>query len=167
VGDQNLQWSNCSAHSVTSSAAIGMSVSKSSVAPGEQITAPANGQTVKGVIDVIATISAQGSATLRSVELKVDGKTVSVLSAEPFHWMLNTTQYADGSHTLTLAAIDSTGTSGTDQLFIDVANAPIDPLVVGGQAANSGLTGLDMIVVQILLVITLLGTLLHGRIRRK
>jgi len=136
-------------------------------APSVQITAPSNGQTVKGVIDVIATVSAQGSATIRSVELKVDGKMVSVLSAEPFHWMLNTTQYADGSHTLTLTAIDSIGASGTAQLFIDVANAPIDPLVVGGQAANSGLTSLDMIVVQILLVITLTGTLLHGRIRRK
>lgn len=118
-------------------------------APSVQITAPSNGQTAKCAIDVIATVSAQGSTTIHSVELKVDGKTVSVLSAEPFQWMLNTTQYADGSHTLTLTAIDSTGTSGTTLLFIDVANAQIDPLVVGGQAANFGLTSLDMIAVQI------------------
>jgi hypothetical protein len=101
------------------------------------------------------------------VVIIIDGQEVSNLSAAPFHWTLNTTQYADGSHTLTLVAIDSTGTSGTAQPFIDVANAPSNPLAVGGQVNNSGLTSLDLVVVHILMVITLLGILLHGRIRKK
>lgn len=88
--------------------------------PSVSISSPATGSTVSG------TVAAQGSATstltITSVQFLVDGQQVATASTSPFSFSWNSATFANGSHTLTVNAYDSSGNMGTASVSVNVSN---------------------------------------------
>ncbi len=109
-------------------------------APVVYITAPANGAEVSGTVTVAAwaeSPSQESPDAIQSIELQIDG---DMLQAWPFNFRganvaydLDTTQYDDGNHTLTVIATDGFGQTGSATVIVVIDNvAPgdtTDPVV--------------------------------------
>jgi len=95
--------------------------------PAVSVTAPAAGATVSGTVQVTASASDAGGVA--GVRFRLDG---SDLGAEdttaPYAVSWDTTQVANGSHTLTAIARDSEGNTTTSTpVTVDVSNASTPP----------------------------------------
>src|SRR5437867_1386032 len=79
--------------------------------PSTSITSPSNGATVGG--NVTVTSSASDNASVSKVELYIDGKYFATDTTASYSFLWNTSNYANGSHSLVTKAYDPTGTVGT------------------------------------------------------
>ncbi|OGR46420.1 MAG: hypothetical protein A2X37_07800 [Elusimicrobia bacterium GWA2_66_18] len=70
------------------------------------ITSPAAGDTVKGIVPVLA-VATGDTAQAAWIELQVDGKVTATDTSSPYTYNWNTTGLADGPHTLKAAAYDA------------------------------------------------------------
>lgn len=86
------------------------SASADTTAPTVSLTAPINGATVSGTVDVAA--SASDSAGVSKVEFYVDGALASTDTASPFVYTWNTAGAANGSHALMAKAYDTADNIG-------------------------------------------------------
>jgi serine protease AprX len=97
------------AGNATTSALVNLTVDTTK--PAVAYTKPSANALLKGMMPVTATATdAHGPLT---VTLLVDGAPVDAPTAGPFTWDLNTALYADGSHTLTVRAVDALGNVAT------------------------------------------------------
>jgi NADPH-dependent 7-cyano-7-deazaguanine reductase QueF-like protein len=107
------------------SAAVAITVNNAAdtTPPTVSITAPANGSTDSGTITVIA--NASDNVAVASVQFRVDGNNVgAAVTFAPYTYSLNTTTLANGSHTLTAVAKDTSGNTATSAaVAITVSNA--------------------------------------------
>ncbi len=113
----------------TGSASITVTVSNPVPPPTVSFTSPGNGSTVSNTVAVAATATASGTATIASVQFKVDGNSLGTVSAAPYSIQLNTTTLTNVSHTLTAVALDSLGNTGTASITVTVSNAVPPPTV--------------------------------------
>ncbi|MFL5348626.1 MAG: PHB depolymerase family esterase [Hyalangium sp.] len=98
------------------------STSADTTAPTVSLTAPTNGATVSGTVDVAA--SASDSAGVSKVEFYVDGALASTDTASPFVFTWNTAGVANGSHALMAKAYDTADNIGVDNATtVTVSNA--------------------------------------------
>ncbi len=108
--------------------------------PTVSLTAPAGGATVSGTISVTAN-AADNSGTTASVQFRLDGNDLGVPDTiAPFSASWNTTQVANGSHTLTAVAKDpSNNTTTSNPVTVTVTNSAPPPTVflVGEQAIRA------------------------------
>lgn len=88
--------------------------------PTVSISAPAAGASVSGTSTVSAVAS--DNAGVAKVELYVDGALYGTDTAAPYSFAWNTTQSADGSHTLKVVAADAAGNVASAALAVTVAN---------------------------------------------
>ncbi len=91
--------------------------------PSVSISSPANGATVSGTIQVQGT--AVDAVGVTGIQFSVDGTVISSASSSPFSFSLNTVNYANGSHTLTVSASDAAGNVGSASIAVNVNNAPV------------------------------------------
>ncbi len=107
------------------------------------ITSPAASATVSGTVSVAAT--ATDSVTISSVQLQVDGANVgSADTASPYNFSWSSTSVANGSHTLTAVAKDSSGNTATSTgVKVTVNNADTTPPTVSitSPAASATVSG--------------------------
>ncbi len=104
--------------------------------PAVSITNPQNGQTVNGIINIIA--NATASAIMMRMEIKIDGQSVQINTTTTslltmtttFVW--NTSAYSEGNHTIFANATDVGGNSGNITIWVIVQNSSINPFVVVG-----------------------------------
>jgi hypothetical protein len=114
---------------------------KDTIPPTVSISSPSSGATVSG------TVSVQGSATdnvgVTSIQFAVDGTVVASSSTSPFSFSLNTINYGNGSHTLTVVASDAAGNQGSASVSVNVTNsAPVNtapPVVAIKNPVNGGI----------------------------
>ena len=100
--------------------------------PTVSITAPANGATVSGSVEIDATAASGAGATLVKIELRVDDSVVGSSTASPAQAFWQSTEVPDGSHAITARAVDSNGGSTTSAaVIVTVHNA-------GGTTAGGG-----------------------------
>ncbi|MHB9145966.1 MAG: S8 family serine peptidase [Symbiobacteriia bacterium] len=86
--------------------------------PTVSITAPQSGATVKGTVSVNA--NATGAS---QVAFSVDGNKVATVTSAPYTYSWDTTQVANGQHTLQAVASDSSGkTVNSDVVTVNVSN---------------------------------------------
>jgi hypothetical protein len=115
--------------------------------PTVSITAPAAGATISGSVTVTATAS--DNVAVATVQFKVDGTNAGVaLTAAPYSTSLNTTNYTNGSHTLTAVATDTSGNATTSAgIAVTISNSATAPTIsslspasgpVGGSVAITG-----------------------------
>ncbi len=88
------------------------SASADTTPPTVNVTAPANGATVSGTVDVTA--SASDAVGVQKVEFYVDGSLVETDTAAPFTFTWNTVGVANGGHALMAKAYDAANNIGTD-----------------------------------------------------
>ena len=84
------------------------------------ITAPATGTSVAGTIKVTANAS-DDTGVVRT-ELYIDGALVATDTTAPYEFSWNTTQSADGVHTLDVLAADAAGNVAHATMTVTVAN---------------------------------------------
>jgi ABC-type glucose/galactose transport system permease subunit len=84
------------------------------------ITTPIAGISAVGTVDINTNIV--NLAGISYAILRIDGTIVSNLTATPFIWSWNTSQYADGLHTINITAAGADGTFGYAQQTLTVAN---------------------------------------------
>ena len=94
--------------------------------PTVTITSPPNGTKVKGTVTVSA--SASGSLKILGVQFKLDGTNLgSEITSGPYGYAWNTTQVANGAHTITATARDSAGNQATATAGVTVSNNASGP----------------------------------------
>ena len=79
--------------------------------PTVSVSSPADGATVSGTVTVSATAS--DDVAVASVEVRVDGVTVTTDTSAPYTASWTTTDSVDGPHTITAVAVDTSGNNAT------------------------------------------------------
>jgi subtilisin family serine protease len=94
------------------------------IPPSVSITSPGTGATVSGSVQV------QGTATdnvgVTGIQFLLDGQLVSSSAGSPFSFAWNTLSATNGSHTLTVTAVDAAANKGSASVTVSVNN----PVVV-------------------------------------
>src|SRR5580700_10554307 len=107
------------------------------------ISSPAASATVSGTMSVAA--AASDSVTISSVQLQVDGASVGAAdTSSPYNFSWNTTSVANGSHTLSAVAKDSSGNTATSTgVKVTVNNPAASTLTVSisSPAASATVSG--------------------------
>jgi Domain of unknown function (DUF1929)/Bacterial Ig domain/Galactose oxidase, central domain len=99
--------------------------------PTVAMTAPANGATVSGSA-VALSASASDNVAVSGVQFLVDGATIGApVTQAPYTLNWDSASVANGSHTLSARAVDTTGNATTsDAVTVTVANtAPVGPTI--------------------------------------
>ncbi|MFZ1754026.1 MAG: Ig-like domain-containing protein, partial [Caldilineaceae bacterium] len=81
-----------------------------------------DGQQVGGIVDLVPSISAPGP--VRSVEFLVDGQSIGSATAAPYAFAWDTGRLVEGSHVVSVRAVDSAGNQGETAVTVTV----VDPL---------------------------------------
>jgi peptidoglycan/xylan/chitin deacetylase (PgdA/CDA1 family) len=93
--------------------------------PSVALTSPANGSTVSGTVDVSANAS---DASITKVDFLVDGQSVGSDTQTPFSIAWDSTSVPDGTHTIAVHALDSSGNQvGSDSVTVTVDNSAPPP----------------------------------------
>ena len=94
--------------------------------PSIVINTPTSGQTVSGTVAITTTATASGGATIKSVQVLLDGQPLGpLLTSPPYSYSWDSTQVANGAHSIGANVIDSNGAAGTATAVpITVSNAP-------------------------------------------
>jgi len=108
-------------------------------APTAQVTAPANGATVKGYVTVTAT--ATDNVGVTSIQIYVDGTLKATGTTSPFSYTWDSTTVPNGSHTIYTKASDAAGNVGTSStITVTVKNSSIQ-LIQNTGFETGNLTG--------------------------
>ncbi|MEK7659889.1 MAG: S8 family serine peptidase [Patescibacteria group bacterium] len=106
--------------------------------PTVTLTAPSNGATVKGTITMWA--NASDDKGVARVDFKVDGVTVGSDTTSSYSYAWNSTSVADGVHTITAVAVDTSGqttTSAARSITVDNIPDNLGTLFEDGFAAGT------------------------------
>ncbi len=110
------------------SAPVTVTVARDTTPPAVTITAPSEGTTVSGVVQV--TSQATDDTAISRVELYVNGALTRTVSAAPYTATWDTRPLENGGYTLMLKAVDSSGNVGTSsEVTVTVDNDKIAPTV--------------------------------------
>ncbi|MCX7796947.1 MAG: clostripain-related cysteine peptidase [bacterium] len=96
------------------------------LAPTVSITNPQNGVTVAGTVKIQVSVTERGRkkapSGINRVEFYIDGSKIGEDSSSPYEYNWNTTQYSNGSHTITVKAYDNANNSATASITVNVLN---------------------------------------------
>jgi chitinase len=99
-----------------------------SIAPTVGFTSPANGASISGTIDLVA--SATDNIGVEGVQFKVDGTDYrSVIQNPPYRVPLNTWRLSNGQHSLAVVAWDGSSNQQTSQITVTVNNQGPPPVL--------------------------------------
>jgi hypothetical protein len=94
-----------------------------SVPPTVAITSPASNASVSGTVNLAATATGAGSATINSVQWMLNGQPLSApLTTAPYSYAWNIGSIPLGTYTLSAQAVDSNGNLGTGAESVNVIN---------------------------------------------
>jgi hypothetical protein len=109
-------------------------------APTVRFISPAGGATLSGYTEISADV--QDNGVVDRVEFYLDGKLLATEPYGPYVVGWNTTDSANGSHTLRVRAFDGAGNVGTSAITVNVNNVtPPPPATANLSVSASGRTG--------------------------
>lgn len=108
--------------------------------PQLSITSPLNNATVSGTINV--TSSATDENGISRVDVLVDNSQVTSLTSSPYTYSLNTSQYSDGNHTITVKAYDPSNNEAVQTVTVTVDNSVPPPTSKKADFNNNGVVDL-------------------------
>ena len=111
-------------------------VAADGTSPSVQLTSPAAGATVSGSVTLAATAS--DDTGVSRVELLIDGAQVGSDTAAPYEVTWNSATVADGPHTVTARAVDTSGNTATSERSITTSNG-----AAGTTVSFSGISAED------------------------
>lgn len=91
--------------------------------PGVMITQPASGSPLMGTVLVDA--NAAYNAGIVKLEFYIDGTEVSEVNTPPYQYSWRTSDFSNGSHTITVKAYGTDSTVGQDQVTVTINNIMI------------------------------------------
>jgi hypothetical protein len=98
------------------------------------ITEPQDGAQVSGTVSIKATATSNQAAageasimTVTKVEFYIDDSKIAEDTSEPYETDWDTTDSADGAHTITAIAYNAANQTSTDEITVQVVNAPAEP----------------------------------------
>lgn len=110
-------------------ASSSISVTVDNTAPAVSFTAPTDGATVSGTIDL--QVNASDTNGIDRIEFSVDGSYVDQDDSSPYSISVDTTTLSNSSHSLSVIAYDNAGLDASQQISITVDNGlpqpPPDP----------------------------------------
>jgi len=123
---------------VNAAAALGWTSGPVDNPPSVLLTNPANDAIVTSTITISATASDDNGVS--QVDFYVDANLIASDSDVPYETSWDSTQVADGSHTVKAVSVDSAGQTATDQASITVDNVNDPPVANAGpdQSATLG-----------------------------
>ena len=129
-----------SSNNTTTATAITVTVNNDTTPPTVAITAPASGATVADTITVSAT--AADDTAVSGVQFKLDGANLGAeVTTAPYSVSWNTTTAANGSHSLSAVARDSSNNTATaTTVTVTVNNVDSTPPTVSMTAPANGAT---------------------------
>src|SRR5207248_9771092 len=90
--------------------------------PSVSISAPNGGSVVSGTLSVAG--AGSDNVGLAKIELKVDdGPYQLAQGTDSWSYQLSTTAYADGTHTITARATDTSGNTSTSSVSVNLKNS--------------------------------------------
>jgi hypothetical protein len=95
--------------------------------PAVTITQPGDGGEVWGTVTIAADVTDDGSVS--EVEFLLDGSAIGTDSSYPYEFAWDSTEVADGEHTITARATDDAGETGSDSVTVHVDNVDDPPTV--------------------------------------
>lgn len=110
------------------------------IAPTVNITAPTDGATVSGTVNLEAT--ATDNTAVTKVEFYIDGTLKTTMSSGPYNYSWNSASVANGQHTVLVKGYDAMNNVGSDSITVNAQNndtqAPTAPtnLTATAAAAN-------------------------------
>jgi hypothetical protein len=111
-------------------------------APGDSphvfLVSPQEGETVEGMVRILATASDNGA--LSSVSILVDGAGLADLASPPFTALWDTDAAGDGDHTVRVEALDGDGNLGHDEASVTVGGSSATECVIGTDASTDPFT---------------------------
>lgn len=113
---------NVTARGATANGSDEITVRTDNSVPAVIITNLAPGQQISGIYTVLATITAP--APVVRAQLYIDGTLVGNLTSGSWAYMMDTTTYADGTHTVNITAYDGLGRSGSASVDVIFQNTP-------------------------------------------
>jgi choice-of-anchor B domain-containing protein len=108
--------------------------------PAVSLTVPAEGATVVGASVVVAA-TASDDIGVTQVEFFVDGNSIGADIIAPFSMTWDSTTVADGGHTVSATATDTTGQTTSDANTVTVDNDPDPTMHVGDLDGSAEVTG--------------------------
>lgn len=97
-----------------------------SIKPSASITAPTNGSTIQGSVNILA--SATDNVAVSKVEISIDNGAPIVLTSSPYSYSWDSTKATNGSHTITARSYDAAGNvSDTASYTVTVNNSTTTP----------------------------------------
>jgi hypothetical protein len=106
--------------------------------PVAQVTAPANGSTVSGVVTVTAT--ATDNVGVTGMQLYIDGALAASGSSSPLSYSWNTANVANTAHTIYSVAQDAAGNVGTSPTTTVTVNNSVQQLLLNTGFETGNLT---------------------------
>jgi hypothetical protein len=104
--------------------------------PTVSVTSPANGATVSGTSSTVSA-SASDNVGIAGVQFRLDGANLgSEDTSSPFSTTWNTTNAANGTHTLSAVARDWAGNQRTSSITVTVSNTTTTPQTGSGLASR-------------------------------
>ena len=154
-GSHSLQVKAYDGSNVSTSATVTVNVNNTTTTtpPTSSITAPPSASTVSGTIAVTA--DATGVPSVSKVEFYVDGTLKATDTTSPYSFSWDTTQVANGTHTLQAKAYDPANNIGSSSVVTVTINNPVTtpapdttaPAVsITSPANNATISGLTSIV---------------------
>jgi hypothetical protein len=136
--------SNGGTGSVTDSLTV-----KSATAPSVSITSPTSGSQLAGSFTITAT--ARSSIGISGVQFSVDGVNVGgMVTSAPYQVTWDSTKVADGSHTLSAKAVDTSGNSATSSVTVQIVNGGVFGSVIN--MPDSPVTGNPVVPINMVLL---------------
>src|SRR5438094_234357 len=91
--------------------------------------APMNGSTIKGVLNGGTNCYANTSGSVARVAFKMDSSALNTdtTPADGTQCVIDTTKFANGTHTLTATVYDASGNTRNDVISVNVQNATVTP----------------------------------------
>ncbi len=102
--------------------------------PAVSLTAPANGASIFGTVNVTA--SASDNVSVARVEFSVDGTLRNSDTASPYAFSLDTTGLSEGSHSISARAYDAAGNSANASITVSVSNSNVIDPAAGGTVSE-------------------------------
>jgi hypothetical protein len=129
------------AGNISTSSAVTVTLFNDGTAPTVSISSPTVNAVLVGTVTITA--AASDNVAVQSVVFRADGVFLSTDTTSPYQASWNTLGVANGTHTLTATAYDTSGFSAVASVQIKVANPDVTPPVVSftSPAAGSEVTG--------------------------
>ena len=104
--------------------------------PVPSFVSPTNNAVISGTTNV--TVSSTVDGTINYFDFYIDGQKEYTTSTSPYVWPLDTTKYADGTHSIQTYIYDSNGFAVNTSISVMIRNTPDSPPTINSVSLTNG-----------------------------